>query len=77
MCVGGDWAGEKLSGRVQLEGHSPRWRVLLNFSFQPCLAFFINVVIESWLFFNRLCDRNCVEFDNVNLLYYEVNLDNM
>ena len=26
---------EKLSGQVQLEGHSPRWPVLQNFSFQP------------------------------------------
>ena len=32
----GDWASEKLSGRVQLEGHSPKWRVVRNFSFQPC-----------------------------------------
>ena len=37
VCVElGDWASEKLSGRVQLEGHSPKWRVLRNFSFQPC-----------------------------------------
>ena len=36
MCVsGGDWTSEKLSGRVQLEGHSLIWRVLKNFSFQP------------------------------------------
>ena len=36
VCVElGDWASEKLSGRVQLEGHSPKWRVLRNFSFQP------------------------------------------
>ena len=26
---------KKLSGRVQREGHSPKWRVLRNFSFQP------------------------------------------
>ena len=32
----GYWASEKLSGRVQLEGHSPKWRALQNFSFQPC-----------------------------------------
>ena len=39
VCVwGGDWASEKLSGRVQLEGHSLRWRVLRNFSFQPWLV---------------------------------------
>ena len=31
----GDWASENLSGRVQLEGHSPKWRALRNFSFQP------------------------------------------
>ena len=38
LCVGGgDWASEKLSGRVQLEVHLPRWRVLQNFSFQPCM----------------------------------------
>ena len=38
VCVElGDWASEKLSGRVQLEGHSPKWRVLRNFSFQPCI----------------------------------------
>ena len=30
-----DWASEKLSGRVQLEDHSPKWRALRNFSFQP------------------------------------------
>ena len=38
FCVcehGGDRASEKLSGRVQLEGHLPRWQVLQNFSFQP------------------------------------------
>ena len=36
VCVcRGDWASEKLSGRVQLEGHLPRWQVLQNFSFQP------------------------------------------
>ena len=32
----GDWASEKLSWRVQLKGYSPSWRVLRNFSFQPC-----------------------------------------
>ena len=31
----GDWATEILSGRVQLEGDSPKWRALQNFSFQP------------------------------------------
>ena len=31
----GHWASEILSGRVQLEGHSPKWRALQNFSFQP------------------------------------------
>ena len=37
VCVElGDWASENLSGRVQLEGHSPKWRALRNFSFQPC-----------------------------------------
>ena len=37
VCVElGDWVSEKLSGRVQLEGHSPKWRALQNFSFQPC-----------------------------------------
>ena len=37
VCVElGDQASEKLSGRVQLEGHSPKWRALQNFSFQPC-----------------------------------------
>ena len=36
VCVElGDWASEKLSGRVQLEGHSPKWRGLQKFSFQP------------------------------------------
>ena len=30
-----EWASEKLSGRVQLEDHSPKWRALRNFSFQP------------------------------------------
>ena len=36
VCVcGGDWAREKLTGRVQPEGHSPRRRVLHNFSIQP------------------------------------------
>ena len=30
-----DWASEKLPGRVQLEDHSPKWRALRNFSFQP------------------------------------------
>ena len=40
LCVcGGDWASEKLSGRVQLEGHLPRWRVLQNFSFQPWVCY--------------------------------------
>ena len=46
FVCGGDWASENLSGRVQLEGHlprwpvlqnPPRWQVLQNFSFQPCL----------------------------------------
>ena len=41
----GDWAGEKLSGRVQLKGHSPRWRALPNFSFQPC----------------KLCELGCTQ----------------
>ena len=27
---------KNLSGRVQREGHSPKCRVLRNFSFQPC-----------------------------------------
>ena len=37
VCVElGDWASEKLSGRVQVEGHSPKWRALRNFSSQPC-----------------------------------------
>ena len=36
LCLCGDWASDKLSGRVQLEGHSPKWRELRNFSFQPC-----------------------------------------
>ena len=27
-----DWASENWSGRVQFEGHSPRWRVRRNFS---------------------------------------------
>ena len=37
VCVElGDWASEKLSGRVKLEGHSPKWGALQNFSFQPC-----------------------------------------
>ena len=31
-----EWASEKLSGRVQLEDHSPKWRALQTFSFQPC-----------------------------------------
>ena len=31
-----DCASEKLSGRVQLEDHSPKWRALRNCSFQPC-----------------------------------------
>ena len=36
VCVElGYWASEKLSGRVQLEGHSPKWRVLRKFSSQP------------------------------------------
>ena len=36
VCVElGDWASEKLSGRVQLEGHSTKRRVLRDFSFQP------------------------------------------
>ena len=30
-----EWASEKLSRRVQLEDHSPKWRALRNFSFQP------------------------------------------
>ena len=39
VCVElGDWASEKLSGRVQLEGHSPKWRALQKFSFQPCYS---------------------------------------
>ena len=29
------WASEKLSGRVQLEDHSPKWRAFRNFSFPP------------------------------------------
>ena len=33
-----DWAREKLSGRVQLEDHSPKWRALRNFSFQPWVS---------------------------------------
>ena len=33
---GGEWASEKLSGRVHLEGHSPKWQGLLKFSFEPC-----------------------------------------
>ena len=38
VCVElGDWTSEKLSGRVKLEGHSPKWRALQNFSFQPCV----------------------------------------
>ena len=38
VCVElGDWASEKLSWRVQLEGHSPKWQALQNFSFQPCI----------------------------------------
>ena len=37
VCVElGDWASEKLSGRVQLEGHSPKWQALRDFNFQPC-----------------------------------------
>ena len=40
VCVElGDWASEKLYGRVQLEGHSPKWRALQNFSFQPWIIF--------------------------------------
>ena len=36
VCVElGDWASEKLSVQVQLEGHSPKWRALRNLSFQP------------------------------------------
>ena len=35
---GGDWASEKLSGRVQLESHSPRWRVLQNLVSNPTLG---------------------------------------
>ena len=36
ICVElGDWASKKLSGRVQLEDHSPKWRALRNLSFQP------------------------------------------
>ena len=26
------------TGRVQLEDHSPKWRALRNFSFQPCMV---------------------------------------
>ena len=29
---------KKLSGRVQHEGHSSKWRALRNFSFQPCVS---------------------------------------
>ena len=37
VCVElGDWESEKLSGRVKLEDHSPKWRALRNVSFQPC-----------------------------------------
>ena len=32
-----DLASEIFSERVQLEGHSPKWQALQNFSFQPCL----------------------------------------
>ena len=36
VCVElGDWASEKFCGRVHLEDHSPKWRALRNFSFQP------------------------------------------
>ena len=30
------WMSEKLSGRMLLEGHSPKWQALRNFCFQPC-----------------------------------------
>ena len=37
VCVEpGDWASEKLSGRVKLEDHSPKWQAFRNVSFQPC-----------------------------------------
>ena len=39
-----DWASEKLSGRVQLEDHPPKWRALRNFSFQPCCTVYIFAV---------------------------------
>ena len=36
VCEFSVFVCDKLSGRVQLEGHSPKWRELRNFSFQPC-----------------------------------------
>ena len=40
-----EWASEKLSGRVQLEDHSPKWRALRNFSFQPCLKYAPHLIL--------------------------------
>ena len=44
VCVEllGDWASEKLPRRVQLKDHSPKWRALRNFSFQPCVKPFLH-----------------------------------
>ena len=62
----GDWASEKLSGRVQLEGHSPKWQALQNFSFQPCiyiicLTYGINtfmVIVEEIVSLYRVLEYN-------------------
>ena len=41
-----DCASEKLSGRVQLEDHLPKWRALRNFSFQPCIYVAVNFCLQ-------------------------------
>ena len=57
----GDWASEKLSGRVQLEGHSPKWRALRNFSFQPCMRVFFFSAYSDFSLFIMQCSHIKIE----------------
>ena len=50
-----DWASENLSGRVQLDGYSPKWRALRNFSFQPCIKVSFSIVCGEIYIYSFLC----------------------